>query len=94
VASVIYRRIEPPGWQAYGGPVGWWMAVGDRENFCSISARPFQNNDRVRLDGNIEAASDNNGNQITTFRVVISPNANPPVGGGGLIRVTAAVVGP
>ena len=70
------------------------MAFGDRENFCSVSARPYQSNDGVRVEGGVNGLSDNNGNQITTFAVTIFPNHNPPVGGGGLIRIAAALVGP
>lgn len=70
------------------------MAVGDGENFWSVSARPYQANDGVRLEAGVNGLSDNNLNQITTFTVTIFPNHNPPIGTGGLIRITAAMVGP
>jgi hypothetical protein len=85
--AVSYFRLNPI-WQA-NGTSNWWMAVGDRDNFWSISARPFQANDRVRLEGAIDAISDNNLNQTTEFRITMSA-----LGGGGLVKVTAIRVTP
>ncbi|MBX9944870.1 MAG: hypothetical protein K2Y40_12375 [Reyranella sp.] len=77
-----------PSWQA-NGTVNWWFDVGDRDNFWSVSVRPFQANDRVRLEGGIDSISDNNLKQRTEFRVTMTAS-----GGGGLVKLTAIRVTP
>jgi hypothetical protein len=81
----------PPGssWQADGTTQGWWWGVGDRDNYWSISVRPFQANDRVRLLGDIDAVSDNNLNQTTEFATQMFAS-----GGGGQLHWTAIRVTP
>jgi hypothetical protein len=80
----------PPGssWQA-NGTQGWWWGIGDRDNYWGLSVRPFQANDRVRLEGPIDSISDNNLNQRTEFLVTMTAS-----GGGGLLHWTAIRVSP
>jgi hypothetical protein len=79
----------PPGstWQANGSQ-GWWMASGDRDNFWGLSVRPFQANDRVRLEAGVTSVSDNNLNQTTEFVVTMTAGT----GGGGLLHIMATRV--
>lgn len=93
MATVIFRRIEPPPFQAYGPAVGWFINIGDRDNFIGVSARPFQANDRVRLEGGVDAVSRNDLSQFTSFRVTIFPEG-VAVSTGGLLRLTGALIGP
>ena len=73
MATVEFRRLDPPAFQAYGPTLGWFIDIGDGFNFIGVSARPFQSNDRVRLEGGVDAVSRNDGSQFTNFRVTIFP---------------------
>lgn len=89
MATTTYFQVTPGStWQA-DGTQGWWMGVGDRDNFWGLSVRPFQANDRVRLEGGITSVSDNNLNQVTEFTVTMMAS-----GGGGLLHFTAVRVTP
>jgi hypothetical protein len=87
MATTEYHNADPV-WQA-NGTQGWWLASGDRDNYWGLSVRPFQANDRVRLEGPIDSVSDNNLNQTTEFTVTMIAS-----GGGGLIHFTAIKVSP
>ena len=87
MAGVTYFSLNPI-WQA-NGTSGWWFGIGDRDNYFGISARPFQANDRVRLEGSIDSISDNNLNQRTEFVITMAAS-----GGGGLVHVTGIRVTP
>jgi len=93
MATVEFRRLDPPAFQAYGPTVGWFIEIGDGFNFIGVSARPFQSNDRVRLEGGVDAVSRNDGSQFTNFRVTIFPEGAAG-STGGLIRLAGALVGP
>ena len=79
-----------PVFQAYNEEVAWNVVAGDRDDYFGWAVRPFQARDSVVLVS-VAAHSDNNLNQSTDLIVRIAPNA-PPVGGGGLIRITGVKV--
>jgi hypothetical protein len=72
------------------GETAWNVVSGDRDNCYVWSVRPFQARDSAFLVG-VAAHSDNNLNQSTDLVVRLSANA-PPVGGGGLVRITGAKI--
>ena len=70
-------RVNPV-FQAYGQLAAWNVVAGDRER------------DSVLLES-VAAHSDNNLNQSTDLLLRLTPN-EPPIGGGGLIRITGVRV--
>jgi hypothetical protein len=88
MANVGLIRVDPV-FQSYG-ETAWNVVSGDRDNCYVWSVRPFQARDSAFLVG-VAAHSDNNLNQSTDLVVRLSANA-PPVGGGGLIRITGAKI--
>lgn len=89
MANVTVIRWDPV-FQAYGEASWNLHPSGDRDNCWVWSVRPFQARDAAFLSG-VLASSDNNLNQSTDVVVRLSPN-EPPIGGGGLIRITATVI--
>lgn len=89
MANVTVVRLNPV-FQTYG-EMAWNIAPsGDRDNCWVWSVRPFQARDSAFLTG-VQSNSDNNLNQSTDVVVRLSAN-EPPVGGGGLIRITGTVI--
>lgn len=87
--AVQLIRVNPV-FQAYHETVAWNVVAGDRDNFFGWAVRPFQARDSVVLT-EVAAHSDNNLNQSTDLVLRLTPN-QPPVGGGGLIRITGVKV--